>query len=160
MCMQIFRISSAHHQSAQFLDNRRLSKQVLELYQIIRVCLAEMNIIKGNTRYLSHPIVKHVYHDGEPYLLDAYALLRAMDEEHQQRGGKRSSDFREDLNHLECIITQYQSRFSAESLPPIFIYGDEKVYGEAAYIQYQRLLYEKWSTDRIPPRCNIYKTQI
>ena len=35
--MQIFRISSGHDESARFPDNRRLSKQVPGLYQIIRV---------------------------------------------------------------------------------------------------------------------------
>ncbi|WP_338147615.1 pyrimidine dimer DNA glycosylase/endonuclease V [Macrococcus armenti] len=68
------------------MDNRRLSKQVLELYQIIRVCLAEMNVIEGNTRYLHHPIVKHVYNEGHPYIIDAYKMLEAMDKEHQRRG--------------------------------------------------------------------------
>jgi hypothetical protein len=83
--MQIFRVSSNHKTSAQFLDNRRLSKQVLELYQIIRVCLGAMELIEADTSYLRHPIVKNVYHDGKPYLYDAAALLKAMDEEHQTK---------------------------------------------------------------------------
>ena len=75
--MQIFRVHPEHEISARYLDNRRLSKQVLELYQIIRVCLAEMKLIEGNTRYLHHPIVKHVYHEGQPYIMDTFKMLEA-----------------------------------------------------------------------------------
>lgn len=84
--MQIFRVSENHEISARYLDNRRLSKQVLELYQIIRVCLSALNIIDGNIRYLHHPIVKHVYNEGHPYILDCFAMLKVMDDEHTRRG--------------------------------------------------------------------------
>lgn len=115
--MQIFRVHQNHDISARFLDNRRLSKQVLELYQIIRVCLAEMNIISVNTRYLSHPIVKFIYNNGHPYLLDAFDLLKSYDQEHKRRGGVRSTNFKEKLIDLERIIYSNKHLFSERSLP-------------------------------------------
>lgn len=153
--MQIFRVHENHKISAQFLDNRRLSKQVLEMYQIIRVCLAELKIIETNTQYLSHPIVKSIYNDGYPYILDAYALLKVLDEEHRQRGGKRSNEFRKDLDRLGEIVEAHKSKFSPDGIPPFFVYGDEKLYGEAVYRRYEELLFDKWRADKISPRCNI-----
>ncbi|TDM02256.1 pyrimidine dimer DNA glycosylase/endonuclease V [Macrococcus carouselicus] len=155
--MQIFRIDADHIISARYLDNRRLSKQVLELYQIIRVCLAEMKIIEGNTRYLHHPIVKHAYNGGKPYIMDLYHMLVAMDNEHQRRGGKRSDAFKEDLRLLGEIIAAHQSLFSHELLPPYYVYGDAKLEGEQVYEAYQKLLQEKWQNDTISPRCGWKK---
>ncbi|TDM30496.1 hypothetical protein ETH98_03480 [Macrococcoides caseolyticum] len=153
--MQIFRVHPEHEISARYLDNRRLSKQVLELYQIIRVCLAEIKLIEGNTRYLHHPIVKHVYHEGQPYIMDTFKMLEAMDKEHRRRGGKRSQNFREDLKILENQIVQYETKFNSSPLPPIYVYGDDKLYGEEVYEAYKRLLELKWKNDTIAPRCNI-----
>lgn len=110
--IQIFRVDENHTVSARFLDNRRLSKQVLEMYQIIRVCLGEMKIINTNTRYISHPIVQLVYNRGYPYLLDAFELLKAFDQEHQRRGGFRALSFKQDLIDLEKIIYDNRHLFS------------------------------------------------
>ncbi|GGB08785.1 hypothetical protein ERX37_07000 [Macrococcus hajekii] len=151
--MQIFRVEADHNISAKYLDNRRLSKQVLELYQIIRVCLAEIKIIEGNTRYLHHPIVKHAYNNGSPFIMDLYQMLIAMDEEHQRRGGKRSAAFKSDLEQLAETITLNQHLFSHESLPPFFVYGDVKLTGDKVYAAYKELLHEKWLNDTISPRC-------
>lgn len=150
--MQLFRVSPDHEVSARFLDNRRLSKQVLELYQIIRVCLAEMGVIEGNTRYLSHPIVKHVYNDGQPYLLDMMRFLTVMDREHLRRGGQRSDAFKEDLAELRHIVLGLND-INTQPLPPYFVYGKEKIEGETAYERYRMLLYDKWKQDKIAPRC-------
>jgi len=155
--MQIFRVHPNHEISARYLDNRRLSKQVLELYQIIRVCLAEMNVIEGNTRYLHHPIVKHVYNEGNPYIIDTYKMLEAMDKEHQRRGGKRSQNFKEDLKILEDIILQHKTKFNSLPLPPFYVYGDDKLYGNEVYEAYKQLLQLKWENDTIAPRCSIVR---
>ncbi|BAC12963.1 pyrimidine dimer DNA glycosylase/endonuclease V [Oceanobacillus iheyensis] len=155
--MQLFRVSANHQISAQFLDNRRLSKQVLETYQIIRVCLAELQLIEGNTKYLQHPIVKHVFNNGSPYLLDAWCYLQACNEEHILRGGTRNIEFRNQLFDLGQLIEDHKYLFSDESLPPYFVYGDKKVYGKQAYELYQSLLYDKWSNDKIAPRCGIHR---
>lgn len=157
--MQIFRVDEDHTVSARFLDNRRLSKQVLELYQIIRVCLAALGILDSNTRYLHHPIVKHVYNDGYPYVIDAFEMLLAMDNEHRRRGGKRSMQFKEDITNLERIIYEHQEKFSYEPLPGIYVYGDDKYYGDDTYDMYTRLLHEKWANDTIAPRCSIKHTE-
>ncbi|UTH13928.1 pyrimidine dimer DNA glycosylase/endonuclease V [Macrococcus equipercicus] len=153
--MQIFRPFESHEQSALYLDNRRLSKQVLELYQIIRVCLAELGIIEGNTRYLSHPIVKHIYNDGHPYLADALHFLHACDIEHQRRGGNRNDAFRNDLVRLTDMIHNNYSKFNNNKIPPFYVYGDMKVYGEEVYALYRSLLYDKWLNDTIAPRCGV-----
>ena len=109
--MQIFRVSPNHEVSAKYLDNRRLSKQILELYQIIRVCLAHMELIEGNTKYIHHPIVQHVYNDGNPYIIDTFQLLKEMNKEHIRRGGKRSESFKQDLSNLALIIDKNRSHF-------------------------------------------------
>ncbi|WP_414047456.1 pyrimidine dimer DNA glycosylase/endonuclease V [Macrococcus equi] len=153
--MQIFRVSEDHETSARFLDNRRLSKQVLELYQIIRVCLAEMHIIEGNTRYLSHPIVKHIYNNGHPYLLDCFNMLKVMDAEHTRRGGKRSDTFKADIAHLESIIDEHRHLFNQETIPPFYVYGTDKINGEHTFKAYEQLLHEKWMNDKIAPRCGV-----
>lgn len=155
--MQIFRVSPDHGVSARFLDNRRLSKQVLELYQIIRVCLGEMGLVEVNTRYLSHPVVKAVYNGGSPYMPDTLAMLEAMDREHLRRGGKRSPEFRENLQDLARLIREetHKGMFSEEKLPPFYVYGTERCFTEEAYEKYEVLLYSKWAADKIPPRCNI-----
>ncbi|MFS0752379.1 pyrimidine dimer DNA glycosylase/endonuclease V [Oceanobacillus sp. 1P07AA] len=155
--MQLFRVSSNHQISAQFLDNRRLSKQVLETYQIIRVCLAELKIIEGNTKYLQHPIVKHVYNGGTPYLVDTWRFLQACNEEHILRGGTRNAEFRNQLVDLEKIIEEHKYLFSNEPLPPYFVYGDKKIFGQKAYELYQTILYDKWRNDKIAPRCGIHR---
>ncbi len=155
--MQIFRVHENHEISAKFLDNRRLSKQVLELYQIINVCLAKLEYIDGNTRYLSHPIVKHVYNDGYPYLADTYHLLLEMDKEHRRRGGKRSKDFEHQISNMGDLIDTgiKDGVFSTEKLPPIFVYGETKLMSDQAYLEYEKLLLMKWTADKIAPRCNI-----
>ncbi|ULG72022.1 pyrimidine dimer DNA glycosylase/endonuclease V [Macrococcus brunensis] len=153
--MQIFRVDADHKISAQYLDNRRLSKQVLELYQIIRVCLAELKIIEGNTRYLHHPIVKQAYNNGKPYIIDLYNMLVEMDLEHQRRGGKRSPAFKEDLDVLADIIFANQEAFSHEPLPPYYVYGDTRLEGETVYEAYQQLLHDKWLNDTTSPRCGF-----
>ncbi len=154
--MQIFRVDENHEISAKFLDNRRLSKQVLELYQIINVCLAKLEYIEGNTRYLSHPIVKHVFNDGYPYLEDTYHLLLDMDKEHR-RGGKRSKDFEHQISQMGDMIDKgiKDGAFSSEKLPPIFVYGETKLMNDQAYLKYEKLLFMKWTEDKIAPRCNI-----
>lgn len=155
--MQIFRVSDNHKISAAFLDNRRLSKQVLELYQIIRVCLAQQDIIDANTDYRRHPVVKHVYNNGHPYLHDTVKLLKAMDEEHRKRRGKRSADFQTKLEKLYAIIEnpKYEAKFSTEKLPPFYVFGDDKCSTEEAYSKYETLLFMKWAGDKIPARCSI-----
>ncbi|WP_462421872.1 pyrimidine dimer DNA glycosylase/endonuclease V [Salinicoccus sp. Marseille-QA3877] len=154
--MQIFRVSEDHQVSAQFLDNRRLSKQVLELYQIIKVCLGALGIVEVNTRYLHHPVVKAVYNEGQPYLMDTLAMLDAMDAEHLRRGGKRSEEFRKNLGELSSLIKDRFSEkiFSKAKLPPFYIYGTERCYTDEAYKKYEKLLFRKWNADKIPPRCN------
>ncbi|WP_411843735.1 pyrimidine dimer DNA glycosylase/endonuclease V [Salinicoccus sp. HZC-1] len=155
--MQIFRISPDHEESARFLDNRRLSKQVLELYQIIRVNLSLIGVLDTNTRYRHHPIVRHVYNDGHPYITDTAALLFACDREHQRRGGKRSAEFRNDLDILKKLVETHRTDdiWSDEALPPLYVFGDARIYGDEAYAYYQRLLYEKWQADKIAPRCGV-----
>ncbi|TDM12750.1 pyrimidine dimer DNA glycosylase/endonuclease V [Macrococcus lamae] len=153
--MQIFRPYESHEQSALYLDNRRLSKQVLELYQIIRVCLAKMEIIEGNTRYLSHPVVKHIYNNGHPYLPDALHFLHACDMEHQRRGGRRNEAFRDDVIRLTEMIHNNYKQFNDNKIPPYYVYGDDKVYGDSVYQLYRELLYQKWLDDTIAPRCGV-----
>lgn len=128
------------------------------MYQILRVCLAELGIIEGNTRYLQHPIVKHIYHNGNPYLIEGFKLLRAFDDEHQLRGGKRSADFYLKIKELEAVIFDpiNMEKFSAAEIPPYFIYGTKKIEGEAAYKAYQQLLFYKWQNDQIAPRCHVH----
>lgn len=45
--------------------------------------------------------------------------------------------------------------FSTEKLPPIFVYGETKLMSDEAYLEYEKLLFMKWTADKIAPRCNI-----
>lgn len=73
----------------------------------------------------------------------------------EEGGGKRSQNFRKDLKILENQIVQYETKFNSSPLPPIYVYGDDKLYGEEVYEAYKRLLELKWKNDTIAPRCNI-----
>ena len=155
--MQIFRVSPDHGTSARYLDNRRLSKQVLELYQIIRVNLSLIGVLDTNTQYQHHPIVKHVYNSGMPYITDTARLIRACDREHRRRGGRRSAQFRAELDALETLIETRapENIWNHDPLPPFYAYGDARIYGEAAYGHYRELLCEKWEKDKVAPRCSV-----
>ncbi|ANZ33939.1 pyrimidine dimer DNA glycosylase/endonuclease V [Staphylococcus carnosus] len=155
--MQIFRVSPDPKVSAEFLDNHRLSKQVLELYQIIRVCLGELDVIKTGPGYRHHPVVEAVYNNGKPYLWGAWILLAAMNEEHMRRGGKRSEVFKKELEGLYDVVkkTDQTLSLSHEDLPPFYIEGEKRIYGGEAYQMYVKLLFDKWQHDKIPPRCHI-----
>ncbi len=160
--MQVFRVSPDHDISARYLDNRRLSKQVLELYQILRVTLSLIGVLDTNTRYRHHPIVKHIYNDGRPYITDTYRLLDACDKEHQRRGGKRSPAFREDLDGLKRLIEHHagDGLWHDGPLPPYYVYGDVRIEGDAAYLAYIELLNAKWLADTIAPRCGVNRKNI
>ncbi|MFC3420048.1 pyrimidine dimer DNA glycosylase/endonuclease V [Salinicoccus hispanicus] len=155
--MQVFRVSPSHEVSARYLDNRRLSKQVLELYQILRVNLSLLELLDTNTRYRHHPIVNHIYNNGYPYITDTFRFLMACDEEHQRRGGKRSPQFREDLEALKQLIADHShvGLWSDDPLPPFYVFGEDKIYGNAAYDLYVQLLNDKWKNDTIAPRCGV-----
>ncbi|GEP84005.1 Uncharacterised protein [Staphylococcus piscifermentans] len=155
--MQIFRVSPNPNVSAEFLDNRRLSKQVLELYQIIRVCLGELGAIQTGTGYRNHPVVKAVYNEGNPYLWGALEIMDAMNREHLRRGGNQSEHFKNELADLRQIVEEAVEEYqlSHAKLPPFYVEGKVRIEGDEAYELYQKLLYKKWRNDKIPPRCNI-----
>ena len=155
--MQIFRVSPNPKVSAEFLDNRRLSKQVLELYQIIRVCLGELGTIQTGSGYRNHPVVKAVYNDGKPYLWGALEIMDAMNHEHLRRGGKQSEHFKNELADLHRIVEEAAKKHQIPyvKLPPFYVEGKVRIEGDEAYERYRNLLYKKWRNDKIPPRCNI-----
>ncbi len=45
--MQIFRPFKDHTESARYLDDRRLNKQISECYQIITSCLKQKGLMLG-----------------------------------------------------------------------------------------------------------------
>lgn len=145
--MQIFRPFPDHTQSARYLCDSRLNKQTLEASQIIRLCLAGIGAINANTRYLSHPVVQHVYNGGRPYLLDMLRYMSACDAEFQRRGGNRGAKFAKDMADLYDIVAYNIWRSDDGPLPPYFVSGSERISGPEAYSAYRRLLGAKWAEE-------------
>lgn len=157
MALQLFRPFLDHTRSAQFLDDRRLNKQVLEGYQIARVCLAELGCLTSNTRYMTHPMVRHVYHGGKPYLPDLIAYIEACDHEFRRRGGKRGNAFAAKLSQLAEQVQMHHALMDAHALPPYFVFGDRRESDpEKVFRLYRQLLYTKWASDGQWARARIH----
>lgn len=151
--MQIFRPFESHKTSAQYLDNARLNKQVVEAYQIIRTILAHEGIIEAGNKYINHPIVKFIYNNGDPYLYDLYQYLLCCNKEFIARGGNRSQDFQDKIDGLYNYVKEYV----IINMPPYYRYGSDEIYDETAFEKYQTLIKQKWAKDKNPPRFKFTK---
>lgn len=57
--MQTFLTSDYHYETACCLDNKRLNKQIIECYQIIRIIMRKIGILDdGKKGWLNHPVLK------------------------------------------------------------------------------------------------------
>ncbi|WCN36558.1 pyrimidine dimer DNA glycosylase/endonuclease V [Aneurinibacillus uraniidurans] len=154
--MQIFRPFKCYDQSARFLCDSRLNKQVLECYQVAKSILVHMTIMEGRGGYFRHPITQHVYNNGRPYLPSLYQFMEACNREWLRRGKNRGSEFAAKIENLRLIVIKHHDQFSWEYLPPFYCYGDDRVYHEEQVYQlYRKLLKQKWGTDKIIPKCSI-----
>jgi len=133
-----------HNQTAQYLDDIRLNKQIVEAYQIAEICLIQLGLRQGKTAWKHHPIVKNVYNNGKPYLPDLYRYITTCDREWIRRGKNRGSEFRSKLLKLGEDIFNNINLFSWEPM---------KVY--ESYDYYKLLLKDKWDSDKIVVKCSI-----
>lgn len=82
--MNIFLPFESFKDCAQTLDDKRLTKQILECKQILDIILKKKADETYKSPYLNHPVVKH-YFNQEHYIVE-YAL--AMCKEFTHRFGK------------------------------------------------------------------------
>lgn len=152
--MQIFRPFKSHSKSAMFLDDVRLNKQVVEGYQIMKSCLAQMRLIEDKPKWVNHPITKMIYNNGFPYLPDLYLYIDYCNKEWIKRGKNRSIEFQEKLDNISKIIEHNKDKFSWNDMPELFV--GNKIYSrDNIYEKYQNLLYDKWSNDKIKIKCSL-----
>lgn len=82
--MNIFLPYKSFEKCAQSLDDRRLSKQILECHQILTMILKKKSDDAYKSPYLNHPVVKH-YFNQEHHIVE-YSL--AMCKEFNYRFGR------------------------------------------------------------------------
>lgn len=158
--MQIFRPFESHEETAQFLDDVRLNKQIVEAYQIALLSLKKLELIPAvKMGYQNHPMVNFIFNHGKPYLPDLIAYITILNREWIARGFKRSESFYENLQYLLTFIITNPDKFTYDKIPPYYVFGGVIDDTENAYQLYQDLLYQKWSTDKITVKVSIKKTQ-
>ena len=156
--MQIFRPFESHAQTAQFLDDVRLNKQIVEAYQIAILCLKRMELVPAEKMgYNHHPMVDFIFNQEKPYIPDLMIYIKVLNDEWINRGFKRSPDFIDKLNKINQLILDNLSRFSLGKMPPYYLYGGVVDTTTNAYQMYQDLLYQKWSQDKIKVKVTLKK---
>lgn len=123
--------------SAETLDDRRLIKQILELYLILRISLGY------NSRYKSHPIVE--YYNKYPKFLALYGYICCQEYTYRFR------------KEHKCMKYFIQNKDIAASYTPVYLINKiidkkyiymPKLNMESVSKKYQRLLKWKWGMDR------------
>lgn len=154
--MQIFRPFADHTQSAKYLDDIRLNKQVIIASEICESCLRLLGLIPAQANWATHPIVKAIYNRGKPFLPDLVDYMYALDKEFQLRGGKRGFDFSIRLNRIKKLVQSNYLMFSEEPMALIFI-GRGKIIKDTEDIfdMYKILLHKKWREDNYTAQCSI-----
>ncbi|MFT9846932.1 pyrimidine dimer DNA glycosylase/endonuclease V [Aneurinibacillus sp. REN35] len=154
--MQIFRPYQDHAASARYLCDLRLNKQVLECAQVTKSILIQMGLAEGKGGYFRHPITQNIWNNGTPYLPDLCRYMAACDHEWIRRGKKRSPEFTAKMNHMRELINAHSERFIWEEMPPYFVSGDTRETDtHKVFVLYQKLLHEKWETDKRPPKASL-----
>jgi hypothetical protein len=151
--MQLFRPFRFHTETARYLDDVRLNKQIVEAWQIANTCLVMMGIRQGRAPWRYHPIVKNIYNDGRPYLPDLYRYIKACDTEWIRRGKNRSLKFQNKLVELKREILSNRNKFSWIPIRPYF--NEDINECDDVFDAYRNLLKEKWEKDRVCVKCSI-----
>lgn len=153
--MQIFRPYKNHKQSAKYLDDKRLNKQVVECFQLIQTCLVKLKLIEGKMAHKHHPITKVIYNNGKPYLPDLLNYMIACDKEWIDRGRNRKDEFKHKINSMINIIDSNKDLFCGDNIPEYYCFGGTIKYGSEIYDSYKGLLGNKWENDKIVVKCSI-----
>ncbi len=159
--MQIFRPFESHTLTAQFLDDIRLNKQIVEAYQIALICFKKLELIPAiKMGYQNHPMVSFIFNNGKPYIPDLLTYITTLNNEWIARGFKRSESFYQNIDELLKILILHVDKFNYDTIPPCYIYGGINDLTSNAYQMYQDLLYEKWSKDKIKVKITMKKSKV
>jgi hypothetical protein len=151
--MQLFRPFRDHVQTASYLDDIRLNKQIVEAWQIANTCLVLMKLRQGGAPWRHHPVVKNIYNDGKPFLPELYRYMAACDAEWARRGKNRSSKFKNKLFELKQDILSNRDKFSWLPIRPYF---NETIRDcDDVFECYRSLLREKWEQDKVVVKCSL-----
>jgi hypothetical protein len=149
--MQIFRPFKEHEESAKFLDDRRLNKQIVEAYQLAQLSLRKLGLLPyEKLGYLNHPMSIYIYNEGKPYLPDLTSYMKKLNEEWIARGFKRGAEFQAKLDNLFRIVIDKPELFDWNIMPPYYVFEGDRIQGDEVYNKYQQLLERKWAQDVMP----------
>jgi len=146
--MQLYRPYKGHGPTARFLDDRRLDEQITQALEIAEVCIqAVVNKIKSSP-LLKHPIVKHIYNNGRPYLPDLLAYIDELYYEYRKRGLKATPKREKVMESIRTLVHHRPQLWSNERIPPYFHFGDvESNDPKAVFALYQKLLKMQWDKE-------------
>ncbi len=126
--------------SAKFLDNKRLLKQLVEIQQIFNIYL-KIQEGENNIAYKNHPVVKHYYsREGVWYLLEySEALFKEYKRRFKKVSHKSYSSILASFSKLKIHLLP-----NVEDWKPNFIY--DKI-STSLYVtdRYKDLLLSKWN---------------
>jgi hypothetical protein len=149
--MQTFLPSSNMSWSAMYLDNKRLNKQILEAYQILKV------LSENGKGWRNHPAV--LMWEGHEHALHTYA--RTMISEANLRGIKTNKN----VENINALKTKY-GHFWGDSMPKWFtseeinriiathrarLYIKDPIY----YVEFAKYVDNKWNQPCCEG-CNYY----
>jgi hypothetical protein len=133
--------------SVQSLDDRRLIKQILEIYQLIQIRLKELDgqVVKS---YSNHPIYLH-YKDYLDFMIE-YGLESCK--EYKHRFSKTHSFHNK---FIDLFFNKDSQTFVFYK--PFYAEGSKKSKNcirtsESVGVLYQSKLVNKWKKDKIKPR--------
>ena len=126
--------------SARFLDNKRLLKQLVEIQQMFNIYV-KIQEGEENIAYKNHPVVKHYYsREGVWYLFDyAKALFKEYKRRFKKLSHKSYTNIVDSFNKLKIHLIP-----NIDNWKPKFIYNNIST---SLYVaeRYKDLLLTKWS---------------
>jgi len=154
--MQIFRPYKNHKQTAKFLCDSRLNKQVIECSQVATSILNKLSITEGKAGWFNHPITQHIFNNGQPYLPDLFNYMTALNNEWIIRGKNRSAEFQSKLDRIGETILNNADKFNWDDMPPFYAFGEVREYNSnKVWSLYRELLYSKWQVDRVTVKASL-----
>lgn len=134
--------------SARNLDDRRLIKQILECYQIIKVN-ERVALGEDNVGYRNHPVIVF-YRDYPDYVIDfglacckeytfRFGRIHAYDNEFTKLAVARMN------SHPNGIYNCYPEA-------PIYVEGKTQVSDITSYDLFMKKMLNKWHNDRLKPK--------
>lgn len=152
--MQIYRPYRDHAETAKYLDNSRLNKQVVEAYQIAKSILIKVGLMDGKPGWWQHPITQNIWNNGKPCLFDLCQYMVHLDHEWRcVRKKNRSDAFLEKIGHVSFLVAENSVAFSYDEMRPCFVGNGLLLFdSDDVFEHYRNYLAEKWRADKRPPK--------